>query len=335
MFIRKSLVILLVLIFGVQIIAAQISPRSNLIPSVSQQRLTEIDTVVESEITQKRLPGAVVLVARKGRTVWRKAYGARAVEPAREPMSVDTLFDLASLTKVVATATSIMILVERGKVRLSDPVSNYIPELKGENREKITIEHLLTHRSGYAPDFDLRERWTGYDEAIKHLISEPLRSAPGTRFVYSDIGFIALGEVISRVSGMTLDQFAQKNIFAPLRMNHTSFAPNRGLHSRIAPTERRKGQMSYLGDTGQNAGAEGEVWLRGQVHDPTSYRMNGVAGHAGLFSTVDDLFIYCQMILNGGEYNGVRVLSSVDYCGNDSAAFGNRRRWYTWTRMGH
>ena len=290
---------------------AHMAPQSKLATSVSQQRLTEIDTVVESEITKKGLPGAVVLVARKGRVVWRKAYGARAVEPSREPMSVDTLFDLASLTKVVATATSIMILVERGKVRLSDPVSNYIPELNGENREKITIEHLLTHRSGYAPDFDLRERWTGYDEAIKHLISEPLRSVPGSRFVYSDIGFIALGEVISRVSGMTLDQFAQKNIFAPLRMSHTTFAPNRGLHARIAPTEKRKGQMSYLGDTGQNAGVEGEVWLRGQVHDPTSFRMNGVAGHAGLFSTVDDLFIYCQMILNGGQYNGVRVLSPL------------------------
>ncbi|HEU5459969.1 MAG TPA: exo-beta-N-acetylmuramidase NamZ domain-containing protein, partial [Pyrinomonadaceae bacterium] len=237
--------------------------------------------------------------------------GARALEPAREAMTVDTIFDLASLTKVVATATSIMILVERGKVRLSDPVSTHIPELKGEGRDRITIEQLLTHVSGYAPDFDLRERWTGYDEAIKRLIKEPLRNPPGSRFTYSDIGFIALGEVVARIGGMPLDQFAQKNIFGPLRMHATGFRPGAALMSRIAPTEKRRGQLSYLGDTAVNIGAEGEVWLRGQVHDPTSYRMNGVAGHAGLFSTANDLAIYCQMILNGGSYQGVRILSPM------------------------
>ena len=307
---RRFSAVALSLLF-VQFCVAQRPYANSSTGSVSKQALSAIDTVVEADIAQKRLPGAVVLVARKGQVVWRKAYGARAVEPAREPMTVDTIFDLASLTKVVATATSVMILVERGKVRLSDPVSTYIPELKGEGRERITIEHLLTHRSGYAPDFDLRERWTSYDQAIKRLISEPLRSAPGSRFVYSDIGFIALGEVVRRVSGMTLDQFAKKNIFDPLQMKDAGFVPKAILKARIAPTEKRRGQMSYLGDSGNNAGAEGEMWLRGQVHDPTSYRMGGVAGHAGLFSTVDDLFNYCQMILNGGQYNGVRVLSPL------------------------
>ena len=152
-------------------------------------------------IGKRELPGAVVLVSRKGRIVWEKAYGSRAVEPAQERMTTDTIFDLASLTKVIATATSIMILVERGKVRLGDPLSKFIPEIKGEGRERITIEHLLTHRSGYAPDFDLRERWTGYDEAINRLINEPLRNDPGSKFVYSDIGYIALGEVVHRASG--------------------------------------------------------------------------------------------------------------------------------------
>ncbi len=279
--------------------------------SVSTSRLAQIDDAIAQEISNKRLPGAVVLVARKGRIVWRKGYGARAVEPSREPMTIDTIFDLASLTKVVATATSIMILVERGKLRLSDPVSLYIPELKGEGRERVTIEQLLTHVSGYAPDFDLRERWTGYDEAIKRLIKEPLRNPPGTRFTYSDIGFIALGEVVARVSGMPLDQFAQKNIFAPLGMTSTAFQPRSVLQTKIAPTEKRRGQLSYLGDTAENAGADGEVWLRGQVHDPTSYRMNGVAGHAGLFSNAHDLAIYCQMILNGGSYGGVRILAPL------------------------
>src|SRR5690348_9547345 len=279
--------------------------------AVSSARLAQMDAAINSEIAQHHLPGAVVLVGRKGRVIWQRAYGARAVEPSREAMTVDTIFDLASLTKVVATATSIMILIERGKVRLSDPVSTYIPELKGEGREKITIEELLTHRSGYAPDFDLRERWTGYDEAIKHLINEPLRNPPGTRFVYSDINFITLGEVVRRVSGMPLDEFAKQNIFQPLGMRDTGFRPAAALRARIAPTENRRGQLSYLGDTPANMGAEGDIWLRGQVHDPTSYRMGGVAGHAGLFSTARDLAIYCQMILNGGSYGAVRVLSPL------------------------
>jgi uncharacterized protein YbbC (DUF1343 family) len=279
--------------------------------AVSSERLAQMDAVIADEIAKKHLPGAVVLVGRKGRVVWRKSYGSRAVEPTQEAMTPDTIFDLASLTKIVATATSVMILVERGKLRLSDPVSLYIPELKGEGRERITIEQLLTHVSGYAPDFDLSERWTGYDEAIKRLIKEPLRNPPGTRFTYSDIGFITLGEVVARVGGLPLDQFAQKNIFGPLRMTNTGFRPSAALKARIAPTEKRRGQLSYLGDTSANVGAEGDVWLRGEVHDPTSYRMNGVAGHAGLFSTADDLAIYCQMILNHGSYGGVRILAPL------------------------
>lgn len=279
--------------------------------SVSASHLAAMDSVITDEISKGRLPGAVVVVGRKGRLVWQKVYGSRAVDPSREAMTIDTIFDVASLTKVVATATSIMILVQRGKVRLNDPVSRYIPELKGEGRERVTIEQLLTHVSGYAPDFDLRERWTGHDEAIKRLIVEPLRNPPGTRFTYSDIGFIALGEVVARVSGMPLDQFAKKHIFEPLKMRDTGFRPDASLQSRIAPTEKRRGQLSYLGDSAANVGAEGDVWLRGQVHDPTSYRMNGVAGHAGLFSTASDLAIYCQMILNYGEYGGVRILSPL------------------------
>src|SRR5688572_4069344 len=277
--------------------------------SVSQAHLGRMDAVIAQSISKRELPGAVVLVSRKGRIVWEKAYGARAVEPAPERMTTNTIFDLASLTKIIATATSIMILVERGAVRLSDPLSKFIPEIKGEGRERITIEHLLTHRSGYAPDFDLRERWTGYDEAIKRLIKEPLRNAPGSKFVYSDIGYIALGEVVQRASGLPLDKFARQNIFIPLGMNSTGFQPSCVLVKRIAPTEKRRGQLSYLGDSPGDVGAEGEKWLRGEVHDPTSFRMSGVAGHAGLFSTARDIAIYCQMILNNGSYRGARILS--------------------------
>jgi uncharacterized protein YbbC (DUF1343 family) len=290
--------------------------------SMDAARLAFIDAAVNEAVERKETPGAVVLVARRGGVVWRRAYGSRALVPAREAMTTDTVFDLASLTKVVATATSVMILVERGKVRLGDPVTQYIPELKGGGREKVTIEHLLTHRSGYAPDFDLSEQWSGYDEMLKHLYAEPLRSAPGARFVYSDINYITLGEVVRRASGRTLDEFAYENIFRPLGMKDTGFRPigrnasNAPRHddpsyvARIAPTENVHGMKSYLGGAGAN-GTEGERVLRGEVHDPTSNRMGGVAGHAGLFSTADDLAVFCQMIMNGGEYNGARILSPL------------------------
>jgi uncharacterized protein YbbC (DUF1343 family)/CubicO group peptidase (beta-lactamase class C family) len=308
---RLVTILILLLSCAPQVFAQQLPRTTPAVVKLSAERLAQMDPVIAEAIAKHQLPGAVVLVARKGQTVWHKAYGERAVDPQREPMTPDTVFDLASLTKVVATATSIMILVERGKVRLSDPLSQFIPEIKGEGRERITIELLLTHRSGYAPDFDLRERWTGYDEAIKHLIREPLRNQPGARFVYSDIGYVALGEVVRRASGQTLDEFARKNIFAPLGMRDTGFRPAASLKIRIAPTERRRGQLSYLGDTAANAGADGERWLRGEVHDPTAYRMNGVAGHAGLFSTATDLAVYSQMILNGGQYRAARILSPL------------------------
>ncbi|MDX6383019.1 MAG: hypothetical protein QOK48_592, partial [Blastocatellia bacterium] len=307
----RLFVCLAILTFAHQALSIQLPSSPPAAVGMSAERLGQMDQAIAAAIAKKELPGAVVLVARHGRVAWRKAYGSRALEPQREVMTLDTVFDLASLTKIVATATSIMILIEHGKVRLADPVVQFIPEMKGGDRDKITIEQLLTHTAGFAPDFDLRERWTGYDEALKRLYREPLRNQPGARFVYSDINYIALGEVVHRVSGQTLDQFARTNIFAPLGMRDTGFNPPGSLRSRIAPTEKRRGQMNYLGDSDDNSGAQGDQWLRGQVHDPTSFRMNGVAGHAGLFSTADDLAIFCQMILHGGTYNGARILSPL------------------------
>jgi len=307
----RFVVVVLVLAFAQPTLSIQLPSGAPATLGLSAERLARMDQVIAAAIEKKELPGAVVLVARHGRIAWRKAYGSRAVDPQREAMTADTIFDLASLTKIVATATSIMILVEQGKVRLNDAVVEFIPEMKGGGRDAITIEQLLTHTTGFAPDFDLRERWTGYDEAIKRLYREPLRSQPGARFVYSDINYIALGEVVHRVSGQMLDEFARRNIFLPLGMRDTGFNPAAGLRPRIAPTEKRRGQMNYLGDSGEGAGPQGELWLRGQAHDPTSFRMNGVAGHAGLFATADDLAIFCQMILNGGAYNGIRILSPM------------------------
>jgi uncharacterized protein YbbC (DUF1343 family)/CubicO group peptidase (beta-lactamase class C family) len=308
---RGTLAVCLMLVLLAQAYGATLPSAAPASVGMNASRLAGMDAVIGEALAGGAAPGAVVLVARRGRIVWRKAYGSRALEPAREAMTTDTIFDLASLTKVVATATSIMILIERGQLGLNDSLSRYIPEIKGEGRERITIENLLTHRSGYAPDFDLSEQWNGYEEAIKRLKEEPLRSAPGTRFVYSDINYIALGEVVHRISGLTLDQFAQRNIFEPLKMRETDFRPRAELGPRIAPTEKLRASASYLGGSGASVGALGERWLRGEVHDPTAFRMGGVAGHAGLFSTADDLALYCQMILNGGEYGGARILSPL------------------------
>jgi uncharacterized protein YbbC (DUF1343 family)/CubicO group peptidase (beta-lactamase class C family) len=313
---KPCVALLLTVAFVAQTLAAGLPVVAPSQVGMSAERLAFIDGAVNEAIGRKDLPGAVVLVARSGAVVWRKAYGARALSPAREAMTTDTIFDVASLTKVVATATSAMILVERGRLRLSDPVSRYIPELKGGGRELVTVEHLLTHRSGYAPDFDLSEQWAGHEEMLERLYAEPLRNAPGARFVYSDIGMIVLGEIVARVSGQTLDRFADENIFKPLGMRDTGFRRLGVIHglpaelARVAPTENVRGVKSYLGGAGAQ-GPEGERMLRGEVHNPTSHRMGGVAGHAGLFSTADDLAVFCQMILNGGEYNGARILSPL------------------------
>jgi uncharacterized protein YbbC (DUF1343 family)/CubicO group peptidase (beta-lactamase class C family) len=283
---------------------------------MSAEKLASIDALVEKDIVDKKLPGAVVLVGHKGKIVFRKAYGNRALVPAVEKMTLDTIFDVASLTKPIATATSIMILVERGQIRLSDTIGKYIPEIEDENAKRVTIQQLLTHVSGYAPDFDLREKWTGREGMLQALKKEKLKQAAGTKFVYSDIGFIVLAEIIERVSQIFPDKFAFENVFLPLKTSKTGFyggisAADIEYGNLIAPTENVKGQQNYLGSKFEGGETEGNRILRGEVHDPTAFRMNGVAGHAGLFSSADDLARYCQMLLNGGVLDGKRVLSAA------------------------
>ncbi len=261
---------------------------------MSPTRLAHLDEIIEAEVAKKQLPGAVVIVGRKGKVVWRRAYGNRALEPAPEPMTVDTIFDLASLTKVVATATSMMILVERGLVRLGDPVSRYIPEFGESGKKNITVEQLLTHRSGLIADNDVKDYEQGPEEAMRNIWKLAPLAEAGSKFIYSDVNYIVLAELVKRVSGKPVDQFASENIFRPLGMKDTGYKPDASLTPRIAPTEKR-----------------GEKWMRGEVHDPRAYLLGGVAGHAGLFSTADDLAIYCQMILNRGEFQGARVLSPM------------------------
>jgi uncharacterized protein YbbC (DUF1343 family)/CubicO group peptidase (beta-lactamase class C family) len=267
-------------------------------------RLDGIERVVLEAMQAKQLPGAVVLVGRNDDVRYRKALGDRATLPAAEPMSLDTIFDLASLTKVVATTTSVMMLVEEGRIRLNDRVSSYIPGFERYGKEQITIRHLLTHVSGLRPDVDLADAWVGHDAAIQLAIEEVAGSSPNERFVYSDINFFLLGDIVQRVSGKPLDRFTRERIFEPLGMKDTGFNPPESVRSRIAPTQRC---TRY----GWPCDGPDMQMLRGIVHDPTARRMAGVAGHAGLFSTAEDLSIFCRMLLAGGVHRGTRIISPL------------------------
>jgi uncharacterized protein YbbC (DUF1343 family)/CubicO group peptidase (beta-lactamase class C family) len=271
---------------------------------VDLRRLEAIEPLVRTAIAENKLPGAVVLVGRGDRVLYQKAIGHRSLVPTEEPMTLDTVFDLASLTKVVATTTSVMLLVEQGRIRLSDRVASFIPGFERYGKADITVRHLLTHVSGLRPDVDLNEMWVGSEAAIALAIDEVPTSRPGERFVYSDINFFLLGDIIRRVSGQPLDRFAHERIFEPLGMKDTMFTPPASLAPRIAPTESctRYGWPCQGSDM---------AMLRGVVHDPTARRMGGVAGHAGLFSTAADLAIFCRMLLHGGTHLSARVLSPL------------------------
>ena len=274
-----------------------IAPCIHAAPELSEQRLEGIAPLVEAAIKAKTIPGAVALIGHDGHVVYRKAFGSRALVPEREPMSVDTIFDMASVTKVVATTTAVMQLVEQGKIVLSAPVSDYWPEFAQNGKELVTIRELMTHFSGLPPDLELKPAWTGYDTAMQMIVNSKLDFPPGTRFVYSDINFETLGEIVRRVSGETLDVYCAEHIFGPLGMRDTRFTPPSSLRHRIAPTQYVQGDSGPV--------------LLGVVHDPTARFMGGVAGHAGLFSTADDLAIFAQMLLDGGTYNGARILSPL------------------------
>ncbi|HEY2158558.1 MAG TPA: serine hydrolase domain-containing protein, partial [Isosphaeraceae bacterium] len=246
--------------------------------------LARIDDVVDRSIASKQFPGAVVIVGRDGRIALAKAYGHRALVPAAEPMMRDTIFDMASLTKPMATATAAMILLERGKIRLGDSIVRHLPEFAPNGKRAITVEMLLRHRAGLIPDNPLRDYADGPAKAWERLANIGLQYPPGEGFRYSDVGFQVLGRLVERVSGEPLDRFTRTNIYEPLGMVDSGFLPPSDKLGRIAPTERDGGKM-----------------LRGDVHDPRSRAIGGVAGHAGLFSTADDVAVYAQMLLDGGQ----------------------------------
>ena len=247
-------------------------------------KLAGLDSIIEKSIQDHDIPGAVLLVGHDGHVVYRKAFGERSLEPTRAPMMVDTIFDLASLTKVVATTPAVMQLVDQGKVRLNDPVIKYIPEFAQNGKTDITVRDLLTHYSGLEPDFDLNPPWNGRDAGLNLAFSAVPIVPPETKFIYSDTNFIVLGALVERVSGVPLDSYCAQNIFTALGMAHTRFLPPRDWLPQIAPTEYD----------------ENHQMIHGVVHDPRSRRMGGVAGHAGVFSTADDLAKFAQTLLDGG-----------------------------------
>lgn len=283
--------------------------------------LADIGWVTEQEIAGGHIPGAVVLIGNRDRILYRHSFGQRALEPRSQPMSVDTIFDLASVTKVVATTTAVMQLVEQGRLRLDAPVGRYWPEFSASAKAQITVRELLLHTSGLPPDLDLSGSWTGSATALQMIEAQRPVSAPGTRYLYSDINFIVLGELIERVTGMPLNVYCERYIFGPLGMHATGFLPPPQLQGRIAPTQWLHRTM-----------------LRGRVHDPTARRMGGVAGHAGLFSTADDLARFAQVLLRGGLIpggGGARLLqpATIALMTQPVLVARNRYRGLGWDEM--
>ena len=252
-----------------------------------------VQPIVDREIAAGHVPGAVVAIGRDGRRAFARAYGLKSAEPVRAPLDTSAVFDLASLTKVIATTPSVMALVEDGALELDKPAAQWWPAFGADGKGAITVRQLMTHVSGLAPALDLTQPWSGEAEGLAlAAASQPVRPA-GEAFVYSDINFIVLAELVRRASGLRVDAFAERRVFAPLRMRDTLFRPKGAILQRVAPTARFEWRI-----------------LLGEVHDPTARRMGGVAGHAGLFSTAADLERYARMLLNGGRLDGAQVLKA-------------------------
>lgn len=268
--------------------ATQIAPAAPLDPA----RIALAEQELRSAIERGEIPGAVLLIGTSKEDLHFKAYGNRAVKPEAVPMTADTIFDAASLSKPVGCATSVMLLIERGKIRLDDPVSKYLPAFAQNGKENITVAQLLLHRGGLIPDNSLNDYREGPVRSIERIHALSPQKTPGTAFMYTDVGYIVLGELVKAVDGRPLDEFAQQEIFEPLGMKETFYKVPQALRSRTAPTEQREGR-----------------WMQGEVHDPRAYALGGVAGHAGLFTTAADLARYCRMVLAQGQLDGKRILS--------------------------
>jgi CubicO group peptidase (beta-lactamase class C family) len=277
---------------------------------MSSERLAKIDHVIERGISAGGYPGASVVVGRRGASVWQKGFGKMSWEKGSTPVTAQrTIYDLASLTKVVGTTTALMVLYDEGKIHLDDPVSRYIPGFSGGNKDLVTLRMLLEHRSGLPAGRDLWRLAHTPDEARATVIATPLVCEPGRCYEYSDLGADMLGFVVEAASGQRMDQFLQEKVWGPLGMTDTFFRPADSLRTRIAPTEVAP-PRGYP--------------LQGEVHDENAYALGGIAGHAGLFSTASDLAVFAQMMLDGGQYDGTRIIADSTIAMFTKRAAGTR-----------
>jgi len=283
---RKAIGCISIIILAVQSLSATAAPAPKKKKPAAEAKETAnfsaVDLLVQEQINDRAITGAVLVVGHGGKIVHQKAFGLRATSPRAEGMTLDTVFDLASLTKVVATTPSVMRLIQYGQVRLDEPVAHYIPDFGMNGKDAVTVRQLLTHYSGLRPDIDLNPYWVGRDTAFRLAHEEKLQAPQGSIFIYSDTNFMVLGELVQRLSGMPLDQYASVHIFQPLGMKHTRYLPPPEWKNKIAET--------FAPDRKQI--------LRGVVHDPRADRMGGVAGHAGVFSTAGDLALYAQALIS-------------------------------------
>jgi CubicO group peptidase (beta-lactamase class C family) len=281
--------------------APRLAPVDALVPAppiavgLDPELPARLDSIVRLGLEQGAAPGAALAVGRFGRLVLLKGYGATDYAPGAPAAEPTTLYDLASLTKVIATTTAAMILEEEGKLDLSRTVQSYLPEFSAPDKATITVRMLLTHRGGLEAFAPLWKEFRGRADYLTQINARPLANPPGTKVVYSDWDFVLMGLIVERITGTTLDAFTAARVFAPLGMSSTRFTPDTtdaALMRRIALTalDTLRGQ------------------LHGTVHDPNAWALGGVAGHAGLFGTARDLAVFAQMLLNGGTYGGVRIV---------------------------
>lgn len=257
-------------------------------------KLADADAVIEAAIAAHKCPGAVLCVGNADGILYHKAYGNRSLKPTTQPMTIDTVFDCASLSKPVGTSTSAMVLVDRHQLDVHERVATYLPAFANHGKENVTVEQILLHWAGLIPDNPIADFANGGDAGVAAIMNLTPTHPPGTHFAYSDCSFITVGKVVEAVAKQPLNQFAKQNVFEPLGMTDTGYNPPEAIRARAAITEQRNGH-----------------WMQGEVHDPRAYAMGGVAGHAGLFSTSTDLSRFCRMILNGGQLDGHRVLSEA------------------------
>jgi len=261
--------------------------------NIDLKRLSRIDEVAIAAIQRGDCPGVVAIVVHDDAVVYRKSFGLRSKAPDAK-LEPDAIFDLASLTKSVATASAIMQLIEQGKLRPSDKVAKHWPEFAANGKADVSIEHCLLHTSGLIADNSIADYKDGREAAIKNVAALPLEAQPGVRFKYSDVGYIVLGILVERISGQPLDEYATAHLFAPLKMTSTMYKPKPELHVRVAPSGLRDGKT-----------------ITGDVHDPRAFAMDGIAGHAGLFGSADDLARFSRMLLRDGELDGLRIFSPL------------------------